>query len=38
MIGSKIIYLELMMTGGVYFFNKWASGKGHQFFVNIIRF
>ena len=38
MIGSKIIYLESMMTGGVYFFNKWASGKRHHFFVNIIRF
>ena len=33
-----MIYLESMMTGGVYFFNKSASGKRHHFFVNIIRF
>ena len=37
MIGSKLIYLESMMTGGVYFFNKWASGQQYQFLVNIIR-
>ena len=38
MIGSKIIYVESMITEVFYFFNKLASGKRHQFLVNIIQF